>query len=81
MRWIQELARRRGYALVPIDCFWGHETPGPMESPRYPDDELFGFVRACQSVGGAVTLNVGIYQEGHLGDATLAQLERLSTTA
>src|SRR5205823_1381576 len=25
------------HALVPIDCFWGHETPGPMEPPRYAD--------------------------------------------
>ena len=68
----------RWHALVPIDCFWGHETPGPMEPPKYPDGELFSFVKNCRKVGGAVTLNVGIYQEGHIGEATLAQLKRLS---
>lgn len=65
------------HALVPIDCFWGHAKPGPMEPPRYSDADLFSFVRSCCSVGGAVTLNVGIYQEGHLGEATVAQLKRL----
>ncbi len=49
----------------------------PMESPAYSDDELLAFLRPCLSVGGAVTLNVGIYQEGHLGAKTVAQLSRL----
>ncbi|MDQ2732311.1 MAG: hypothetical protein M3Y56_11675 [Armatimonadota bacterium] len=74
-RWVDAC---QWHALVPIDCFWAHETPGPMEPPRYPDAELFSFVKSCKAVGGAVTLNVGIYQEGHIGPATLAQLERLS---
>ena len=66
------------HALVPIDCFWGHATPGPMEPPRYSDDELFSFVRSCRAVGGAVTLNVGIYQDGGIGETTLGQLQRLA---
>ncbi len=66
------------HALVPIDCFWGHHQPGPMEPPRYRDEDLFSFVRSCHAVGGAVTLNVGIYQEGHLGPQTIAQLQRLT---
>ncbi len=65
------------HGLVPIDCFWGHGTAGPMEPPKYTDECLQGFVRNCTKVGGAVTLNVGIYQEGHLADATVAQLKRL----
>jgi hypothetical protein len=66
------------HALVPIDCFWGHSVPGPMEPPKYSDEDLFGFVKNCKAVGGAVTLNVGIYQEGPIGEKTLAQLRRLS---
>jgi len=69
--------RCQWHALVPIDCFWGHHTPGPMDPPRYTDEELISFVRSCRSVGGAVTLNVGIYQEGHIADATLEQLARV----
>jgi hypothetical protein len=67
------------HALVPIDCFWCHDHPGPMEPPRYRDAELFSFVRSCHAVGGAVTLNVGISQEGRLGAETLAQLQRLTS--
>lgn len=66
------------HVLTSTDCFWGHNEPGPMEPPRYTDDELAGFVRACRSVKGAVTLNVGIYQEGHLSDVTVAQLRRIA---
>jgi hypothetical protein len=66
------------HALLPIDCFWGHNQPGPMEPPKYSDENLFRFVKNFKSVQGAVTLNVGIYQEGHIGEKTLAQLKRLS---
>ena len=55
------------HALVPIDCMWMHTGPGPIPPPKYTDADLFRFVKDCRSVGGAVTLNVGIYQEGHLG--------------
>ncbi|MCC6445151.1 MAG: alpha-L-fucosidase [Armatimonadetes bacterium] len=66
------------HALAPIDCFWGHHTLGPMEPPRYSNEDLIAFVRNCHAVGGAVTLNVGIYQEGHIAEKTLAQLQKLS---
>ena len=65
------------HALLPIDCFWAHGAFWPMEPPYYEDENLFSFMRHCRSVGGAVTLNVGIYQEGHLGERTLAQVRRL----
>ena len=66
------------HSLLFIDAFWGHAQPGPMEPLLYSDDELFSFVRSCRSVGGAVTLNVGIYQEGHIGRDAEAQLQRLA---
>lgn len=67
------------HVLTPIDCNgkWGHETPGPMSPPTYEDDQLFVFVRNWLQVGAAVTLNVGIYQEGHLASSTVSQLGRL----
>jgi len=66
------------HALVPIDCQWGYYEKGPKPAPRYSDDELFRFVKGCRTTGGAVTLNVGIYQEGHIEPKTVAQLERLA---
>jgi hypothetical protein len=50
----------------------------PMESPIYSDGELGGFLHACLRVGGAVTFNVGIYQEGHLGRESVRQLARIA---
>ena len=47
-----------------------------MEPPIYADAELHGFLRRCLQVGGAVTLNLGISQEGHLGLDSVAQLAR-----
>jgi len=65
------------HSLLPIDCFWGHGKPGPMEPPKYTDADLESYLRSCRSVKGAVTLNVGVYQEGHLGAETVAQLRRV----
>jgi hypothetical protein len=48
-----------------------------MEPPVYSDLELVGFLHSCIKVGGAVTFNVGVYQEGHLGDETVKQIERV----
>lgn len=49
----------------------------PMEPPMYSDEELAGFLNNSLKVGGAVTMNVGIYQEGHLGLKTVQQLARI----
>jgi hypothetical protein len=53
-------------------------TSYPMEAPIYGDAELHGFMHRCLAVGGAVTLNAGIYQEGYLGPDTVAQLRRFN---
>ena len=58
----------------------GCTAAGPMPPPKYSDADLFRFVKSCKAVGGAVTLNVGIYQEGHMAPASVAQLGRLATT-
>jgi hypothetical protein len=48
-----------------------------MEPPVYADNDLFKFISDFTKVGGAVTLNVGIFQEGRLGKETIKQLEKL----
>jgi len=66
------------HALVPIDCEWMHSGPGPMPPPKYSDADLFRFVKSCKAVDGAVTLNIGVYQEGKMAPASVAQLGRLA---
>ncbi|MBO0930181.1 alpha-L-fucosidase [Fibrella aquatilis] len=48
-----------------------------METPVYTDKELIKFVANFTKVGGAVTLNAGIFQEGRLGPKTIKQLKIL----
>lgn len=52
-------------------------TPDGMEPPVYSDEELQQFVKNYTQIGGAVTLNTGIFQEGHLGKLTIEQLRKL----
>lgn len=52
-------------------------TPDGMEPPAYTDEQLQLFVKNFTNVGGAVTLNAGIFQEGHLGKLTIDQLQKL----
>jgi hypothetical protein len=53
-------------------------TAGPMEPPCYSDDELAGYLNHCLKAGGSVTMNMGIYLEGRLGDESVQQLARIS---
>ena len=68
------------HVMLPIDCNkdWMHNTPGKMPAPSYTDEELFNAVLNVLKIGGTVTLNVGIYQEGYINDETLQQLQRLN---
>lgn len=68
------------HVLTPIDNNgnWINEKDGPMPPPKYSDAELFPFVSDCVRSGAAVTLNVGIYQEGHISQETAKQLSRLT---
>lgn len=64
------------HALLPIDLTFNPAIPDRM--CRYSDRELFGFVTAVKSVGGAITINVPIdIQTGLISADSHAQLVRL----
>ncbi|MFA6293035.1 MAG: alpha-L-fucosidase [Victivallales bacterium] len=72
---------KQWHGLVWLDCFWGHfEKSGIIEPPRYSDDQLLDYLGECKRHKGAVTFNIGIYEDGTLAEATMAQLERLGRT-
>ena len=60
------------HALVPVDSTFEGGEPH-----HYTDDELFGFVKACRAVGGAVTMNLPISMDGAVPEASIAQMQRL----
>jgi len=67
------------HVLTYIDCIWGHvKEAGVIPDPIYTDEELFAYVGRCKEKGGAVTLNVGIYQDGTMPEKSIQQLERLA---
>ena len=51
---------------------------GEMESPLYQLQDLETLVRDFRAAGGGVTFNVGIFQEGGLGAATVDRLAELA---
>jgi hypothetical protein len=54
-------------------------TPGEtVPAPRFFDPELHGYLRRCHDNKGAVTLNIGIYQDGSLAEKTVAQVTRMA---
>ncbi len=70
---------RQFHLLTPIDCGgqWAHSKLGEFLPPLYSDQELFPLVEKCLEVKGAVTLNVGISQEGLMPKQTISQLSRM----
>jgi alpha-L-fucosidase len=61
--------------LIMADAPWVHSKPdSEMEPPHFSNDRLIEFVKGCMAREGAVTINLGIYQDGKIGEATLKQM-------
>jgi hypothetical protein len=65
---------------MPIDNHgnWINDKDGPLPPPKYSDEELFPFVQSCVKAGAALTMNVGVYQDGRMGKETLEQFRRMA---
>ena len=65
------------HCLLPLDLTFNPAIPNRL--CRYSDAELFGFVKAVKSVGGAITINVPLdIANGRIAEDSHAQLVRLS---
>ncbi len=60
------------HALLPVDSTFEGGEPY-----HYSDEVLFKWVSECKSVGGAVTLNLPVGQDGRVPEASIAQMQRL----
>ncbi len=66
------------HTLLMLDAPWVHDKPhAEMESPRFADQQLISYVKACMANKGVVTLNLGIFQDGTIGKETLRQMQSL----
>jgi len=64
--------RESPYTVLPPDKL------GEMEPPYCPDDELASFLKTWGNAGAGVTLNVGCFVDGTMGNDTRAQLLRIA---
>lgn len=64
-------------SLVVLENDWVHEKiDTKIPSPRLHADQLINYISSC-SGKGPVTINVGIYQDGTIGEEALIELKRI----
>ncbi|MFA7636736.1 MAG: alpha-L-fucosidase [Monoglobales bacterium] len=76
--WDYDSTEKQWHALICTDCFWGHcEREGEIDPPKFTDDEMCEYTKTCLEKRGAITWNVGIYQDSTMAEKTVAQIKRL----
>lgn len=63
------------HALVPVDSTF--HSAIEVKYCTYPAEYLVTFINACKAVGGAVTLNFPIGDNGHLPNASIVKLRAI----
>jgi alpha-L-fucosidase-like protein len=68
----------QSHFLLFADAPWVHSlTEAEMEPLRFSDESLIDFVRKNAESEAAVTINLGIYQDGSIGEAARRQMAAL----
>jgi len=62
------------HSLIVLEDLWVHRNPTKMEPPWLSAKKLADYIKACMENRGAITINVGTYQEGTFGEESLAVL-------
>lgn len=57
-------------ALLIMEPYWVQQK-AEMPEPRFSSEELSGYIMDCMKNNGAVTVNLGIYQDGTVGEKAL----------
>ena len=66
------------HALIFVDDPWLHgEMNKKIKDPLFPNDRLIRFIQDTNAKRGAVTMNIGVYQDGTASPATLQQLRAI----
>ena len=66
----------RYQALLIMEPYWVQEK-AEMPDPRFTSTELSQYIRNCMNQGGAVTINMGIYQDGTVGEKALKVMKEV----
>ena len=66
------------HVWIIIDGSWVHSKPDTdIGPPKFTDEQLIEYVKACIERNIVVSMNVGIYQDGTVSPAALKQLRAL----
>lgn len=67
------------HALLTLEGDWvySNSDSNVIPSPTTNSEELGGYIRGCMAKGGAVTVNMQIYQEGTVGDESLEVMQNV----
>lgn len=63
-------------ALLIMEPYWVQEK-AEMPKPRFNSSELSQYIKNCMNNGGAVTINLGIYQNGTVGEKALEVMKEV----
>jgi hypothetical protein len=66
----------RYHALLLMEPYWVQERPDHPD-PRFTASELSQYIRDCMANGGAVTINMGIYQNGTVGEKAMNVMKQV----
>ena len=67
------------HTLLILDDPWVHAEPdSPVAPPRYTARELADYIAASRRIGAPVSVNMGVYQDGTFGEASLAVMRELA---
>ena len=66
------------HTLIMLEDIWVHGRPdSEMESPVFTEQELIDFVSNITEKQGVVTINLGIYQDGTIGEKSIKVMRTL----
>jgi hypothetical protein len=68
----------QAHSAIRLDAPWFHITPNTaMEPPRYTAAQLVDYIRSCMADEAVVSLGVGIFQDGTIGEASRQVLRQV----
>lgn len=65
-------------ALLIMEPYWVQQK-AEIPDPRFTVDELSKYIEGCMQQRGAVTINIGIYQDGTIGKKALEVMQGVKT--
>ena len=66
----------RYHVLLIMEPYWVQEK-AEMPDPRFNSAQLSEYIRNCSENGGAVTINMGMYQNGKVGEKALQVMKEV----